>query len=155
MARSAEKLLKHAGVGFLTHRWRAFASFDELLARQGTHQVVRTVAVEVPGDRLVLVCLRAEDELDDGKLAGTLGVDRDSITPSAVGRVADLLSVDPGFETVLTDAEVARFVDERVLRLSKALVGSGRNDRLYELAPADLVAVSGATVADLAAEPGS
>jgi prolyl-tRNA editing enzyme YbaK/EbsC (Cys-tRNA(Pro) deacylase) len=69
--------------------------------------------------------------------------------------MADLLGVDPGFESVLTDADVARFVDERVLRLSKALVGSGRNDRLYELAPADLVAVSGATVADLAAEPAS
>jgi hypothetical protein len=37
--------------------------------------------------------------------------------------------------------------------LSKALVGSGRNDRLYELAPTDLVAVSGAIVADLATEP--
>ena len=155
MARSAEKLLKEGGVGFLTHRWRPFASFGELLARQGTHQVVKTVSVEVPGDRLVLVALRAEDGLDYGKLAGTLGVDRDPITLAAAGRVADLLDVDPGFETVLTDADVARFVDERVLRLSKALVSSGRNDRLYELAPADLVAVSSATVADLAAEPGS
>ena len=153
MARSADKLLKESGVAFLTHRWRQFASFEELLARQGTYQVVKTVAVEVP-DRLVLVALRAEDELDYGKLAGTLGVDRDPITLAATGRVAGLLGVDPGFETVLTGAEVARFVDERVLRLSKALVGSGRNDRLYELAPADLVTVSGATVADLAAEPG-
>jgi Cys-tRNA(Pro)/Cys-tRNA(Cys) deacylase len=152
--RSAEKLLKESGVGFLTHRWRPFASFEELLARQGTHQVVKTVAVEVP-DRLALVALRAEDDLDYAKLAGTLGVDRDPITLAAAGRTAGLLGVDPGFETVLTDADVARFVDERVLRLSKALVSSGRNDRLYELAPADLVAVSGATVADLAAEPGS
>jgi Cys-tRNA(Pro)/Cys-tRNA(Cys) deacylase len=154
MGRSAEKLLNESGVGFLTHRWRAFASFDELLARQGTHQVVKTVAVEVP-DRLVLGALRAEDELDYGKLARTLGVDREPITAAAAGRIADLLGVDPGFETVLTDADVARFVDERVLRLSKALVSSGRNDRLYELAPADLVAVSGATVADLAIEPAS
>ena len=155
MGRSAEKLLKEAGVGFLTHRWRPFASFTELLARQGTHQVVKTVSVQVPGDRLVLIALRAEDDLDYAKLAGTLGVDRDPITLAAAGRMADLLGVDLGFETVLTDAEVARLVDERVLRLSKALVSSGRNDRLYELAPADLMAVSGATVADLAAEPGS
>jgi prolyl-tRNA editing enzyme YbaK/EbsC (Cys-tRNA(Pro) deacylase) len=151
MGRSAEKLLKESGVGFLTHRWRAFASFDELLARQGTYQVVRTVAVEVPG-RLVLVALRAEDELDHGKLARTLGVDGDPIT-AAAGRIADLLDTDPGFETILTDADVGRFVDERVLRSSKALVSSGKNDRLYELAPTDLVTVSGATVADLAAVP--
>jgi prolyl-tRNA editing enzyme YbaK/EbsC (Cys-tRNA(Pro) deacylase) len=154
MARSAEKLLKESGVGFLTHRWRAFASFDELLARQGTHQVVRTVAVEAP-DRIVLVALRAEDELDYGKLARTLGVDRDPITVAAAGRLADLLDADPGFETVLTDADIDRLVDERVLRLSKALVSSGSNDRLYELAPTDLVTVSGATVADLACETAS
>jgi Cys-tRNA(Pro)/Cys-tRNA(Cys) deacylase len=151
MARSAEKLLKESGVGFLTHRWRPFASFDELLARQGTHQVVRTVAVEVP-DRLVLVALRAEDELDYGKLARTLGVDRDPLAAAAAGRIADLLGAVPGFETILTDADTARLVDERVLRLNKALVSSGRNDRLYELAPSDLVTVSGATVADLATE---
>jgi Cys-tRNA(Pro)/Cys-tRNA(Cys) deacylase len=154
MSRSAEKLLKESGVGFLTHRWRPFGSFDELLAKQGTHQVVKTVVVEVP-DRLVLVALLAEDDLDYGKLARTLGVDRDPITAAAAGRIADLLDADPGFATVLTDADIARFVDERVMRLSKALVGSGRNDRLYELAPADLVAVSGARVADLGAESGS
>jgi hypothetical protein len=114
MARPAEKLLKESGVGFLTHRWRAFASFDELLARQGTHQVVKTVVVEVP-DRLVLVALRADNDLDYGKLARTLGVDRDPITLAATGRIADTLGVDPGFWTVLTDADAARFVDERVL----------------------------------------
>jgi prolyl-tRNA editing enzyme YbaK/EbsC (Cys-tRNA(Pro) deacylase) len=150
MGRSAEKLLKESGVGFLTHRWRAFASFDELLARQGTHQVVKTIAVEVP-DRLVLVALRAEDDLDLDQLARALRVERDTIT-AAAGRIADLLGADPGFETILTDAHVARLVDVRVLRLSKALVSSGRNDRLYELAPTDLVTVSGATVADLATE---
>jgi prolyl-tRNA editing enzyme YbaK/EbsC (Cys-tRNA(Pro) deacylase) len=154
MGRSAEKLLKESGVGFLTHRWRSFASFDELLARQGTHQVVRTIAVEVP-DRLVLVALRAEDDLDYTKLAGVLGVDRDTIAAATAGRIADLLDADPGFETILTDADIARFVDERVLRLSKALVSSGSNDRLYELAPADLVTVGGATVAALATEPAS
>jgi Aminoacyl-tRNA editing domain len=72
MSRSAEKLLKESGVGFLTHRWRPFTSFDELLARQGTHQVVKTVVVDAP-DGLVLVALRAEDDLDYGKLARALG----------------------------------------------------------------------------------
>jgi hypothetical protein len=76
-----------------------------------------------------------ETKLEYEKLAARLGVDRDPITLAAPSRVADLLDVDPGFETVLTDAEVARFVDERVLRLSKALVGSGRNDRCMSLPP--------------------
>jgi prolyl-tRNA editing enzyme YbaK/EbsC (Cys-tRNA(Pro) deacylase) len=151
VARSAEKLLKESGVGFLTHRWRPFTSFDELLHRQGTHKVVRTIAVQVP-DRMVLVCLRAEDELDFGKLAGALGIDRDPITLAAPGRVTETLEVDPGFETILTDANVDRFLDEKVLKLDKVLVSSGRNDRLIELRPHDLASVSRATLSDLAVE---
>ena len=152
MARSAEKLLKEAGVGFLTHRWRPFTSFDELLHRHGTHKVVRTVAVQVP-DRLVLVCLRAEDELDYGKLAGALGIDRDPIAPAAPGRVTETLEVEPSFESILTDANADRFLDEKVLKLDKVLVSAGRNDRLVELSAHDLASVSRATIADLAADP--
>jgi prolyl-tRNA editing enzyme YbaK/EbsC (Cys-tRNA(Pro) deacylase) len=43
-------------------------------------------------------------------------------------------------------------VDERVLALDRAVISWGRNDRLFEFAPADLVSASGATVADLAPE---
>jgi prolyl-tRNA editing enzyme YbaK/EbsC (Cys-tRNA(Pro) deacylase) len=152
VARSAEKLLKEAGVGFLTHRWRPFASFDELLHRQGTHKVVRTVAVQMPS-RLVLVCLRAEDELDYGKLAGALGIDRAPVTLAAPARVTETLEVEPSFETILTDANVDRFVDEKVLKLDKVLISSGRNDRLIELRAHDLASVSKAMIADLATDP--
>jgi prolyl-tRNA editing enzyme YbaK/EbsC (Cys-tRNA(Pro) deacylase) len=149
VARSGEKLLDDSGIGFLTHRWRSCPSFDELLHRQGTHKVVRTVAVQV-ADRLVLVCFRAEDELDYGKLASALGIDRGPITPATPGRVAETLEVEPGFETILTDANVDRFLDEKVLKLDKVLISSGRNDRLIELRAHDLASVSKATIADLA-----
>ena len=154
MARSAKKLLKESGVAFLTHRWRPFASFEDLLRRQGTHKVVRTIAIQVP-DRLVLACLRAEDELDYGKLAGAVGIDRDPITLAAPGRITETLDVAPGFETILTDADVDRFLDERVLKLDKVLVSSGRNDRLIELRANDLASVSKTTIADLAVEQSS
>ena len=111
-------------MGFLTHRWRAFASFDELVVRQGTHRVVRTVAVEVP-DRLVLVALRVEDELDYGKLARTLGVDRDPITAAAAGRIANLLDADPGFETILTDAALRRIAGQTLSLAGEFRAGSG------------------------------
>lgn len=152
MGRSAEKMLKQEGVGFLTHRWRPFATFAELLERQGTYRVVATVAVQ-SSDRIVLVALRAEDRLDLRKLGRVLGVDRDAVTLAAPGEAADRLEVDPGFETILTDTDIDLFVDERVLRLDKVLVSSGRNDRLLELRPADLASVTGATVADLTADP--
>jgi Cys-tRNA(Pro)/Cys-tRNA(Cys) deacylase len=151
MALAAESLLRRSGVEFLTHRWRPLGSFDELLGRQGTYRVARTVAVEA-AERLVLVVLRADDGLDHGKLARALGVDQDAIMLASSRQAADVLGVDPGFETILTEVDVGGLIDERVLRLSKVLVSSGRNDRLLELAPADLLAVSGADVADVAAE---
>jgi prolyl-tRNA editing enzyme YbaK/EbsC (Cys-tRNA(Pro) deacylase) len=78
VARSADKLLKESGVRYWTHRWTPFASFAELLAKQGTHRGVKTLAIDAPGG-FVLVALRAEDEIDYGKLAAALGVDRDPI----------------------------------------------------------------------------
>jgi prolyl-tRNA editing enzyme YbaK/EbsC (Cys-tRNA(Pro) deacylase) len=151
VARSADKLLKDSGVRFWTHRWKSLPSFDELLAKQGTHRGVKTLAVDTPGGLLV-VALRAEDEIDYGKLAEALGVDRDPITPAASIRLEQILGVEPGFETIVTDADVTRFVDQRVISLERAVISSGRSDRVFELAPSDLVSVSGATVADLAAE---
>jgi Cys-tRNA(Pro)/Cys-tRNA(Cys) deacylase len=151
MGRSPTDILKASGLRYITHRWRPFPTFADLLTRQGTHRGVKTLALEAP-DQLVLVALRAEDELDYGKLARALGVDRDPITPAASGRVQQTLGVEPGFESILTDEDVPRFVDERVLALDRAVISSGRNDRLFELGPADLVSASGATVADLATE---
>ena len=151
MARSADKLLKESGVRYWTHRWKPLPSFADLLAQHGTHRGVKTLVVEVPG-AFVLVALRAEDEIDYGKLATLLGVDRDPITPAASIRVGQTLAVEPGFETILTDADVTCLLDERVMSFDRIVISSGRSDRLYELAPSDLVLVSGATVADLAAE---
>ena len=49
--------------------------FADLVARQGTHNGVKALAVESP-DQLVLVALRADDDLDYGKLARELGPTR-------------------------------------------------------------------------------
>jgi prolyl-tRNA editing enzyme YbaK/EbsC (Cys-tRNA(Pro) deacylase) len=151
VAQSADKLLKESGVRYWTHRWKRLPSFDDLLAKQGSHRGVKTLPVETPGGP-VLVALRAEDEIDYAKLATALGVDREPLTPAASIRLEQILGVEPGFETIVTDADVTCLLDERVMRLDRALISSGRSDRLYELAPSDLVSVSGATVADLAGE---
>jgi prolyl-tRNA editing enzyme YbaK/EbsC (Cys-tRNA(Pro) deacylase) len=95
---------------------------------------VKTLAVDSPCG-LVLVALRAEDELDYCKLARVLGVDRDPLTAAAPNKIAEALGVAAGFETILTDTDVACFVDERVLGLGRVVVSGGVNDRLYELAP--------------------
>lgn len=110
VARPADKLLKESGFRFWTHRWKPIPSFHELLAKQATDRGVKTIPLETPGG-LVLVALRAEDQIDHAKLAAALGVDRDQITPAASIRLQRVLGIEPGFETIATDADVARFVD--------------------------------------------
>ena len=80
-------------------------------------------------------------------------VGRDRIAPLPPERVAAELGLQPGGVCPISgDAGVTVLVDRRVLDLPRVFCGSGRNDATLELAPADLVAVSGATVADLAAD---
>jgi prolyl-tRNA editing enzyme YbaK/EbsC (Cys-tRNA(Pro) deacylase) len=147
--RPTDRLLKESGVRYLTHRWLPTPDFLDLLARERIDRGVKTLALET-SNRMVLVALRATDDLDYGKLATTLGVDH--VSAAAPGRVREVLGVEPGFETILTHADLTRFLDERVLSLNKAFLSGGVDDRLYELTPADLLKASGATVADLALE---
>ena len=76
---------------------------------------------------------------------------RDRISPLRPEQVEAELGLQPGGVCPLVDGGVAVLVDRRVLDLPRAFCGSGRNDATLELAPAALVAASGATVADLAA----
>ena len=106
------------------------------------------------GDEIALAALRGGDRLQFGKLARALGVARDRLTPLSPDRVRDELGLEPGGVCPLVERNgVTVVVDKRVLELERAFCGSGRNDATLELAPADLVAASRATAADLATAP--
>src|SRR5262249_37777315 len=112
---------------------------------------VKTLALAADG-RVVLAALRGSDRLRFGRLARAVGVGRDRISPLPPERVRGELGLQPGGVCPITDADVTVVVDERVLALPRAFCGPGRNDATLELAPADLVAASRATVADLASD---
>ncbi len=81
---------------------------------------------------------------------------RRELSSLSPGEVQGLLGVEPGSVSPIplrTDALVV--VDEAVLSLIPTLYcGIGRPDRTLEIAPADLVRLTGARVAAVARPPG-
>lgn len=148
--RTPEEILRALGIDFTVHEHapvRTYAESVELLPFP-PEAMVKTLAAETGGE-LVLASLRGGDRIHFGKLARQLGVGRDTlnaVTPAA-------LEVELGFEvgavSLLTDFRSARLVDAAVAALGTVYTGSGRADRTLELAAADLIAASGATVVEL------
>lgn len=80
-----------------------------------------------------------------------LRVKRRELAALAPGQVRDLLGLEPGsVSPVSPRPEAVVFVDEDVLTILPTLYcGIGRCDRTLEIAPADLVRLTGARVASL------
>jgi Cys-tRNA(Pro)/Cys-tRNA(Cys) deacylase len=153
MRRSPVEILRDAGVPFLLYEHVPVATVAEILEALPfpAEEHVKTLALAADG-RVVLAALRGSDRLQFGRLARAVGVARDRIFPLPPERVEAELGLQPGGVCPITDAEVTVIVDERVLELPRAFCGSGRSDATLELAPADLVRASKATIADLAAD---
>src|SRR5262249_26917909 len=113
---------------------------------------VKTLAFEADG-RIALAALRGSDRLQFGRLARALSIARDRVSPPPPEPGRAELGLEPGgVGPLLARDDVVVLVDRRVLVLPRAFCGSGRSDATLELAPADLVAASRATLAELAAE---
>jgi Cys-tRNA(Pro)/Cys-tRNA(Cys) deacylase len=152
--RTPEEILAAAGVAFEVHSHSPVATVAEILSALPfpASEHVKTLAFEADG-RVVLAALRGSDRVAFGRLARAVGVGRDRIAPLPPERVEAELGLQPGGVCPLADREdVTVLADRRILDLPRAFCGSGRNDATLELAPEDLVAASGATVADLAAD---
>jgi Cys-tRNA(Pro)/Cys-tRNA(Cys) deacylase len=151
--RTPEEILLDAGISFRVHAHAPVATVAEILDALPfpAEQHVKTLALAADG-QVVLAALRGSDRLQFGRLARAVGVARDRISPLPRDRVTAELGLRPGGVCPITDAGVTVVVDTRVLDLPRAFCGSGRNDATLELAPADLVTVSRATVASVAAD---
>jgi Cys-tRNA(Pro)/Cys-tRNA(Cys) deacylase len=150
--RTPVEILRDAGVTHVVHAHVPVTTVAEIVEALpfpvGEH--VKTLAVAADG-RVALAALRGDDRLQFGKLARALGVARDRVEPLPAERVREELGQEPGGVCPLVDRnDVAVLVDRRVLELDRCFCGSGRTDATIELAPADLVAASGARPADLA-----
>jgi len=154
MTRTPEEILRDAGIAFHVHEHAPVATVAEILEVLPfpAEQHVKTLAFDADGG-IALAALRGSDRLQFGRLARALGVGRDRIAPLSPDRVEAELGLQPGGVCPIVDRDaVAVLVDGRVLALPRVFCGSGRNDATLELAPADLVRVSGASIVELAAD---
>jgi Cys-tRNA(Pro)/Cys-tRNA(Cys) deacylase len=152
--RTPEEILRDSGIDFRVHEHVPVATVAEILEALPfpAEEHVKTLAFDT-GDAIALAALRGGDRLQFGKLARALRVGRDRLTPLTPERVREELGLEPGGVCPLVDRDdVTVVADHRVLELPRAFCGSGRNDATLELAPADLVTASSATVSDLAAD---
>ena len=154
MRRTPEAILRDAGIRFVVHEHAPVATVAEILAALPfpAEEHVKTLAFTADG-RVLLAALRGSDRLQFGRLARALGAARDRISPLPPDRVRAELGFEPGGVCPLVDRDdLTVLVDRRVLELSRAFCGAGRNDATLELAPGDLVAAARATLAELAAD---
>ncbi len=144
--------------GTVLQRWSSLSELDRpryltFEQRMGRFpDAVRTWPVEWQGN-LILVALRHRHLLDQEKLARTLGVEPWEIKPALPVRVRMKLGFEPGFETLVTDEQVARFIDVRVTRMRGATIATGTSYATATVIPDALIALTRAAVGDFATEP--
>lgn len=111
---------------------------------------LKTVAFRA-GERWVLVSVFATGRVDYKKLATALGVKRDALrlpAPEDVER--ELGYTIGGVAPFPPDESVTVLFDDAITEHEMMYCGAGRPGRTLEIAPADLLAVSGGRIADIA-----
>jgi Cys-tRNA(Pro)/Cys-tRNA(Cys) deacylase len=112
-------------------------------------QVLKTLLAQV-GDRLAVAVLPVSASLDLKALAAALGAKRASLArPQDAERATGY--VVGGISPLGQRTRLATVVDESAARLEVVYVSGGRRGLDVGLAPADLVRLTGATLAPIAA----
>lgn len=111
-------------------------------------RIVKTIAFALRGGGLVLAALRGTRRVVYPALAGLLGVGRRDIAPLSPDEVLARLGVAPGsVSPLLAEGRGRLLVDADVLTIEPTLYcGFGRPDRTLEIAPGELVEMTGDTV---------
>jgi len=139
-----------SGVPFTLHGHapaRTMVDAEQTLSFE-INRIVKTVAFRTRDDRLILAALRGTGRVDYPRLAALIGVNRRDLSPLSPEEVQERLGVEPGSVSPLMQPDGATvLIDDDVLTLMPAVYcGIGRPDRTLEIAPDDLVSLSGGRV---------
>jgi Cys-tRNA(Pro)/Cys-tRNA(Cys) deacylase len=152
--------LRLAGVRFTEHEYRHVAAGSTRDRRPGyaeeaaialgvdAERILKTLIADVDG-RLVTAVVPASNELDLRRLAAAAGGRRAALAETraaerATGYVAG------GISPLGQRRPLPAVIDESAMAWSTVFVSGGRRGLDVELAPADLVALTGAVVASIA-----
>ena len=94
---------------------------------------------------VVLAAVQGNRRVDYLRLAALLGISRRDLSPLSPEEVRELLGVEPGSVSPVSARNyVMVLIDEEALLIRPTLYcGIGRPDRTLEIAPEDLVNISG------------
>jgi Cys-tRNA(Pro)/Cys-tRNA(Cys) deacylase len=152
-------LVQDSGAAFVLH---AHAPTRTMAEAEGNldfdlTRIVKTVAFAARDGRLVLAALPGPRRVDYPRLAGRLGLNRRDLAPLSPEAVLSRLGVPPGSVSPLLPLpeRTELVIDADVLAIAPTLYcGTGRPDRTLELAPDDLVRLSGGRVASFSRPAG-
>jgi Cys-tRNA(Pro)/Cys-tRNA(Cys) deacylase len=150
----AVRALEAAGVPFTLRRYEhdpaAEGYAEEAAAKLGVapELVFKTLVVKLEGARLALALVPATARLDLKKLADAAGVKTAALAAPAEAERATGYVLG-GISPLGTKRRLPAFIDESVVGLATVIVSAGRRGLQIELAPADLLALTGAATAML------
>lgn len=114
-------------------------------------RLLKTIAFRVKKHGWLLAGTLGYSQIDYKKLSAAVGVSRDQIVRLEAHEVEEQLGYPlGGVAPVAPNAEAVVLLDTGVRRWETIFCGTGRPDRTLEIAPDDLIRLSGATVAPLA-----
>ncbi|EFL49534.1 YbaK/prolyl-tRNA synthetase associated region [Solidesulfovibrio fructosivorans JJ]] len=144
--------VRQAGLPHTVHAHAPTRTVDE--ARKSLDfdvtRIVKTIAFGLRGGGLLLAALRGTRRVAYPGLARALGQTRRDLAALSPDEVPARLGVSPGsVSPVPLDPDTIVLVDADVLAIDPTLYcGLGRPDRTLEIAPADLLALTGGRTAD-------
>lgn len=147
--------LKDSGVAYQLYEHAPSVTVAEAEAHLDfpVEQLLKTIAFRRKNGGWVLAALCGYQQVDYKKLAVVCGVSRDKLTRLAPEAVEQELGFElGGVGPFATNAQTQVVIDTGALQHTHIFCGMGRRDRTLEIAPVDLVRVSGATVVALAKE---
>lgn len=151
--RALMEIVERSDLPFVIHAHAATRTMEDAAQNLSFDvvRIVKTVAFRTRNGGLVLAALRGTRRVDYPSLAVLVGVNRRDLAPLSPGEVRDLLGVEPGSVSPLTLREdVAVLIDDDVLTIRPTIYcGIGRSDRTLEMAPADLVRLTGGRIGAL------
>ena len=138
-----------SGLPFVLHEHRPTRTMDEADRNLDFDltRIVKTIAFAARDGRLVLAALRGTRRVEYPALAGLFGLKRRDLAALAPEAVLARLGVAPGGVSPLMSLpdDASLVIDADVLAIAPTLYcGTGRPDRTLELAPADLLRLTGA-----------
>jgi len=147
--------LKESGVAYRLYEHAPSVTVAEAEAHLDfpVEQLLKTIVFRRKNGGWVLAALCGYQQVDYKKLAAVCGVSRDKLIRLAPEAVEQELGFElGGVGPFAPNDQTQVIIDAGAMRHALLFCGLGRRDRTLEIAPVDLVHVSGATVAPLAKE---